>query len=245
MNLLREIVIFFLRVFFGLYFWIFGKPNIPPLLKKVLSKYQNGGFGEFFSYIRVWDAPFEIVERVVPKKGFIIDLGCGEGILTNYLGLASESRKMIGVEIDRERILLADKQIKNVSFRHGDVTKFSLPKSDVIILSHLLHHLTSYKDQEILLKKCASMLAKNGKLIIVEVDTNPPLKYLISLLTDYFLVPWLFDRKIYERTYFRSRKEWLSLFKKLGLRAKIIIAHKRKPFSHIIYVATPLRLSRS
>ncbi|KKR88172.1 MAG: hypothetical protein UU32_C0001G0008 [Candidatus Woesebacteria bacterium GW2011_GWB1_41_10] len=236
MNLLREIVILVLRLFFGFYFFVFGRPRIPPTLKKLLTKYQSGGFSEFFSYIRVWDAPFEVVEKVTPKEGLIIDLGCGEGILTNFLGLSSKRRKIIGVEIDKERILLADKKISNVSFSYGDVTKFRLPKSNVIILSHLLHHLSSYKDQEELLKRCVSALTGMGRLVIVEVDTRPPLKYLTSLLTDYFLVPWLFDRKIYERTYFRRRNEWLLLFDKLGLKSRTIIAHKGKPFSHIVFV---------
>lgn len=236
MKLLRETVIFFLRIFFGAYFSVFGKPKIPQILKVLLAKYQNGGFSEFFSLIRVWDAPFEIIEKATPREGVIIDLGCGEGLLTNYLGLSSRKRKMIGVEIDKERIFQADKNIPNVIFKYGDATKFRLIKSDAIILSHLLHHLSSYKQQDELLKKCVYNLKKGSKLIIAEVDTRPISKYLISLLTDYFLVPWLFDRKIYERTYFRSRKDWLLLFSELGLKSKSIVAHKDKPFSHVVFV---------
>lgn len=241
MNLLREFLIFFLRIFFGIYFFAFGKPKISPIFKKLLAKYQSGGFGEFFSYIRVWDAPFQTIEKVTPKSGKIIDLGCGEGILTNYLALSSKRRKMLGVEIDKERIALADKGVKNVVFKYGDITKFTIPKCDAIVLSHVLHHLNSYKDQEILLNKCVSLLSKKGKLIIVEVDTKPVFKYILSLLTDYFLVPWLFDRKIYERTYFRNKKNWKLLFKKLGLKPSTFVAHKGKPFSHVVFVAQKVK----
>jgi len=228
-------MIFLLRTFFNFYFFFFGKPKISCSLKKVLSLYETGGFEEFFSFIRVWDAPFEEIEKVVPKKGVITDLGCGEGILTNFLAFSYSERKLIGIEIDKERIIQADKKIPNTSFRYGDVTKTSIPKSDAIILSHLLHHLSSYKQQEKVLVKCQKSLNKGGCLIIIEVDTRPFLKYIVSLLTDYFLVPWLFDRKIYERAYFRNRKDWTSLFNKYDLIVKIASAHRGKPFSHIIY----------
>lgn len=235
MKLLRQIVIFLLRVFFGVFFFIFGKPKTSPNLKKVIAMYKSGGFGEFFSYIRIWDAPFDEIEKVVPKKGIITDLGCGEGILTNFLAISSTKRKLIGIEIDKERITQADKGIFNAFFEYGDVTKVKIPKSDAIVLSHLLHHLSSYEKQEELISKCLGSLKKSGCLIVVEVNTKPFFKYLMSLLTDYFLVPWLFDRKIYERTYFRSRSEWTLLFRKYSLTVKIYKADQNKPFSHIIY----------
>jgi len=228
-------MILLLRTFFNFYFFFFGKPRISCSLKKVLSLYETGGFGEFFSFIRVWDAPFDEIEKVVPKKGVITDLGCGEGILTNFLAISSSERKLTGIEIDKERIVQADKGISNTSFVYGDVTKVKIPKSDAIIFSHLLHHLPSYKKQEELLSKSLESLNSNGSLIVVEVDTKPLFKYVTSLLTDYFLVPWLFDKKIYERTYFRNRSEWTSLFQKYGLKVKTFRVDQGKPFSHVIY----------
>jgi uncharacterized protein len=236
MRILREVVIFLLRVFFDVYFFVFGKPEVSPNLKKVLAMYKSGGFEEFFSYIRIWDAPFNEIEKNVPKSGTITDLGCGEGILTNFLAISSFKRKLVGIEIDKERINQANKGIPNVSFKYGDVTKIEIPKSDVIIFSHLLHHLSSYKKQEDLINTSLKSLKKDGYLIIVEVDTKPFLKYLISLLTDYLLVPWLFDRKIYEKAYFRNSSEWTQLFQKYSLKVKILRADRGRPFSHVIYL---------
>lgn len=238
MLILRQIVISLLRIFFNLYFLVFGKPKISGSLKKVLSFYETGGFGEFFSFIRVWGAPFEEIAGVVPKKGLIVDLGCGEGILTNYLAFLFPAQKYLGVDIDKKRISLADKGLPNASFKFGDVTKLAIPPCNGIILSHLLHHLESFEKQEKLIEKCYHNFKKNGVLVITEVDNKPFTKYLISTLTDYILVPILFNGKIYERAYFRKKEQWLILLQRVGFKVKVIEANRGKPFSHIIFKCT-------
>ena len=41
--------------------------------------------------------PFDIIEKHVPKKGTIVDLGCGFGIFANFLAIQSDDRKVIGI----------------------------------------------------------------------------------------------------------------------------------------------------
>lgn len=206
------------------------------LIEKILSLYADAGWKKWFSKIRFWDAPYLEVERIVPKKGFIVDIGCGEGVFTNFLGISSSKRMLLGIELDKQRFSQADHGIKNVSFKHGDATKFKIPKCNAVILFHLLHHLRSKKDQEKVIANATKALTKNGKLIIVEVDIKPTLKYLTAWVTDHFVVPIFFEKKLYEpHIYFRKKKEWLNLFGHYGLKCKIIKAEDNKPFSHIIY----------
>lgn len=205
------------------------------MVDQTISLYSGVGWKNLFSKIRFWDAPFIEVEKLIPKSGTILDLGCGEGIFTNYVALASSKRKIIGIELDKQRIIEADHGLKNVTFKYGDATKFDVPQVDTIIMFHLLHHLSSFKSQEDLIKKCAEKLPKRGKLIIVEVEPKFSFKYLLAFFTDHFLVPWIFEKRLHSPIYFRSREDWISLLKNNGLSCKVTSADKNKPFSHVIF----------
>lgn len=217
--------------------------TLSPFTKSFLEKLQKNKaaqnvlklYGDSkFTEIRFWDAPFIEVEKLVPQKGKILDLGCGEGIFTNYLGFSSARRKITGIEIDKERIKQADHEVSNVTFSYGDVNKYGIPKVDCIVMFHLLHHLPSFKLQEDLLKKSADSLQRDGKLIIVEVEPEASFKYFLSYFTDHFLVPWIFEKRSYSKVFFRKSKEWRALIESIGFSCTIRSANEGKPFSHVI-----------
>ncbi|MBI4058765.1 class I SAM-dependent methyltransferase [Candidatus Microgenomates bacterium] len=205
-------------------------------VKKTIYLYSGLGWKSIFAKVRFWDAPYVEVEKIVPKKGTITDLGCGDGIFTNFLALTSPKRKLTGIDIDSKRLTAADKGLKNVQFKLADANKVNLPKSDAVILFHLLHHLKSQELQTEVLRKCIDSLRKNGKIIIIEIDVKFSFKYFLTLFTDHLIVPWFFDNKLYEpKIFFRHTKEWLILLNDLGLSCKVIMAEENKPFTHIIF----------
>ena len=169
--------------------------------KRLVRLYRGQGWKSIFARIRLLDAPYKGTEQLIPRKGAVLELGCGEGLFSNYLALTSAKRKVIGIEIDKKRIKNANRGLSNTNFILGDATKFNLPKSDVIVMMHLLHHLKSFEEQESLAKKCKSRLGKSGKLIIVEIEPRLSFKYLITWLVDHFLVPLIFEGRLYSRIY--------------------------------------------
>lgn len=204
-------------------------------MAKVLKLYKTGDFSENFQMIRIWDAPFDLIQKYLPKSGVVLDLGCGDGLLANYLAYTYKKLKVYGLDINSDRIRDAQKGIKNASFVAGDITKKSLPKADAILLAHVLHHLKNKKAQRSLLISCKEKLRKEGKLIIAEISERPIHKYLFTWLTDHITVPILFEKKIYNsEVFFRRNQEWLALLKDLGFKCRIVSAHRGKPFSHIL-----------
>lgn len=201
---------------------------------KTVSQTINLYKDDKFIPIRFWGAPFIEVEKLIPTEGFIVDLGCGEGVFTNFLGVSSAKRKVLGIEIDKQRLKKADRGIQNVSFRWGDVTKIKLPNVDTIILFHVLHHLNSQTEQESVINKCFNQLKSGGQLIIVEVEPKLSLTYIITWLTDHFIVPWLFERRLYSSIFFRKSSEWKKILKKTGFDCRVINAEKGHPFAHTI-----------
>lgn len=204
-------------------------------VQKAISLYKGRGFGSLFAGIRFWDAPFLEADRLVPKQGKLLDLGCGEGLFTNFLALSSPSRDIIGIELNKRRLKNARRGLRNVSYLQGDVLTTELPMADAITMVHLLHHLPSFEDQIKLLKKSKKALRPGGRLIIVEVDRKPFMKYLLSWWVDHFLVSWLFDHKLYSKIFFRKEQEWNKVLKSFGFRCRTHPAHAGKPFSHVIF----------
>lgn len=228
-----------MNIFFKVYFGVFGKPKVGKNLKKTIALYKGHDFNELFSLIRVWDAPFEKINKMVPKKGVIVDLGCGDGILANYLGISEKKRKVLGVELNKARLKEANKGVKNVGFRKGDIVKGNYPKADCILLTHVLHHLSSKEDQEVVLKFAKKKLKKGGMLIITEIIERPLLKLVFTWLTDAFTVPILFEGKLYDFSFrYRTENNWKYLLSSIGLSVKSELVHKHKPFSHVIFTAS-------
>lgn len=155
--------------------------------KNCKKLYSGQGWVSLFTKIRFWTGSFVQLESLVPKKGKILDLGCGYGILANFLALSSRQRTIIAIDTDTKKIKYADRGLKNVSFNTGDATKMRLNNLDCIILHDVLHHLDSFKQQKKLIIDCKQMLNKKGILLIVEVDKEPFWKLVLGRITDFVL----------------------------------------------------------
>ena len=209
--------------------------------KQAINLFQTNGWEKFLSTFKFWEEPYEVVEKMLPESGTVIDLGCGEGLLANYLALASSKRKIIGIELAPERLERARKGLKNTSFKVGDIVKDPYPKGDVFILFHVLHHLPSQAAQEAVLEKIKNKLNTNSKLIIVEVYVEPSIKYIAAWIADRFLVPLVFEKRFYTPAYFRKEREWMEVLKRLGYNVKVTLEVSGRPFPNIIFECTPIK----
>lgn len=209
-----------------------------PAQRQAINLYAGSSWEAFLSKFKFWEEPYEVVDKMLPEHGRITDLGCGEGLLSNYLAIASPKRKITGYEISPERLMRAKKRVKNAFFFVGDIIKTSYPKADAVVLFHVLHHLPGKHAQEEVLKKAKNSLEKKGKLIIVEVHVKPTIKYLAAWVADHFLVPWVFEKRFLTRAYFRKEREWRTLLKKMGFKIKMTEATSGRPFPNIIFECT-------
>lgn len=206
------------------------------LVNKAINLYSKSGWKSIFAKLRFWYAPYIEVEELIPVSGTVVDLGCGEGIFSNYIGLVSKQRKVIGIEIGKNRIKIADHGIPNVSFMNADITKIDLPQSDAIICFQLLHHLKSYEIQGELIEKCIKYLNKGGKIIIDEIRVDYTPRYWLTWIADHFLVPLFFEKRLYSPILFRTVFAWKKLLEKKGLNCNIIIPNEtNRPFTNVIF----------
>jgi len=235
MSYVKYILEKILSIFFNIFFLLFPLRNINKKLSESIKLYKGEGFGEIFAKIRAWDAPYEIIDKLTPKNAKVVDLGCGDGLLANYLALSSTKRKIYGIDINKDRISRAQKGIKNTKFETGDILKIKKIKPDVLVMAHVLHHLPTKNKQLALLKNISNQLKKNKQLIILEIDKKPALKYLFTYITDAIIVPVLFEKKLFDLNFhYRSSSEWKKILTSLGFDIKTKSIHKGMPFSHVL-----------
>lgn len=232
--ILRKIV----EIFFGVLFYIIGKPIYSQSVAKTVELYSDDSFAQLFTQVRLWDSPFIEIEKIVPKKGKILDLGCGDGFFAHFLSTSSNARELFGIELNGLRLKNAPLGKGKVHLQQGDILNTKFPKADVITLIHVLHHLPSPNSQIDLLSRCYASLKPKGSLIIAEIDYTPKLKYLFTYFIDSIVVPILFDGKLFDpKIFYRSRDEWVKLLHGIGFTVSSRATDAHKPFSHILIVA--------
>jgi len=175
--------------------------------------------------------PFEEIERYVPKEGRVIDIGCGYGLLANFLVLRSSKRDVTGIDLSVGRISVAQKTTDNrkkIQFKLMDALDLQLGKYNAVIMSDFLHHIDC-ETQEELLARLYQKLPPGGLVIIEEVDSRPLWKYWFAIMSDKIL-------NVGERQFFRNHREFQKLLERTGFHVKTKEVNKGIPLSDILFI---------
>jgi len=146
--------------------------RIPPQLFRFYS--GQGLKVALYAYLRWRLCPFEEIESHIPKEGKIIDVGCGYGLLANFLTLRSSKRDVTGIDLSVRRIGAAQETTdsrKNIRFKLINVLDLELREPDAVVMSDFLHHI-DYQSQEEVLAHCYEKLSPGGFLICQEVNNS-------------------------------------------------------------------------
>lgn len=191
--------------------------------------YAGLGWPSVFTRIRLWTAPYRRLEPLIPRAGVILDLGTGYGTFANLLALQAPERRVVGLELDRAKAALADRGVQNAVFSLDDAVAAPLPAADAILLIHVLHHLRSFEEQTVLLRRCLAALKPGGRLVICEVDRRPSWKFALAHLADWILYPG--DPILY-----RMPEDLSALLAAEGFSCELLRVDEGTPFSHVAFV---------
>lgn len=190
------------------------------------------GYVSFYVRMRGRLLRLDYYSEILPSQGLVIDVGCGYGVLANYLSLCAPDRQVLGIDLSSKRIAAALKTIgsrKNISFLTEDAARWVWPSCTGISMTDFLHHVYP-PEQEIVLYKAFQSLQKDGVLLISEVDptAKPSYRYWASYLSDRVLYPFL-------KSYFRKPDDWENSLSCLGFNVRII--KTRNPiFGGVLFV---------
>lgn len=106
----------------------------------------------------------------IPKKGNILEIGCGVGTQTELiLKFLSLDANVTALDISDKSIEYAKKRLakySNISLVTGDITKIELHETfDVIVLPDVLEHIP-LRQHDDLFKKLSDLLDPNGFILI-------------------------------------------------------------------------------
>lgn len=175
------------------------------------SYIRSGGTPVVQALLKHSLVPLATLVRFLPDEGTILDLGCGEGILTNLVAKHLPNCQFVGFDRDPERISIAQRNAEpNARFEIADI--FDLPKdliADGAILNDVVHH-QPYSRQWPLLAGILARLRPGAAIILKEVDQKDAID---RKMTSFF------DSKLYpdDTLCFRSVDDWLAFWKRLGV----------------------------
>jgi 2-polyprenyl-3-methyl-5-hydroxy-6-metoxy-1,4-benzoquinol methylase len=208
--------------------------------KEIFELYGDASFiTRTYLKIKLKICPLIALEPHFPREGTIIDLGCGNGLFPNILSLGSPDRQVIGIDLDRKKIDVAN-QTKapdsHITYQEGDVVEAEYPLGDVFTLVDVLY-LIPFDKHEIILQKCHRSLPPGGTLIIKEMDTAPRWKYIWNFFQESLAVK-LIGFTLGERFFFRSQEDYLGILKGIGFSVKPVPMHSGYWYPHIAYICT-------
>lgn len=180
-----------------------------------------------YELLRKLILPIGEIDKAIPKRGRVLDLGCGQGLIAHSLSKQS-GRQVVGIDANKSRLPKYSR--KNLTFKKSDITKLSIEKINGAVLSDVLHHLP-LENQNKLLEKIFKNLNKNGVLVIKEIDTSEFIRSHLSRLWDFILYPQ-------DKIAFTNSKYLKKILTSIGFKVTISRPYRYFPGSTTLYICT-------
>lgn len=208
------------------------------ILIKIRSLYKDMSFlTRLHIWLRLRTCPFLIVEKYIPKKGLIIDYGCGQGIFSHILSLLSPERKIHGVDISKSKIKVALKSLKDDQgerfFADCNIGGILGSASGVAIMD-VLCYLPHQERRDLLEMFCEKM--KSGAVLIIKDQNKDSLfKFLFLYLQEILAVKVLKITKS-KGLYFFDKDYLLRLLRDIGFSVETLDISKGYLYPHRVFI---------
>jgi 2-polyprenyl-3-methyl-5-hydroxy-6-metoxy-1,4-benzoquinol methylase len=168
------------------------RPPRSPAARRALDVYGDEARGDRVHVrTRWWTAPLAEVERATPVQGRVLEIGCGHGLLSLYLALSSPARRVVGVDIDRDKIAVARRAAERLDEGEAHVSFLAVEPGELpegpfgaVVICDVLYLLGPHARTE-LIEASAGRLGPDGVLLIKEAARTPRWKGLLTVAQEH------------------------------------------------------------
>lgn len=208
-------------------------------LERAVHRYRDAPLlARWSAHGRAFLADLAVVEQYVPKKGFVVDLGCRDGLFANLLVESSAHRRVLGIDADAARITVARGTVGDrdrLRFEVGDIVTVPPPRCDAITMVDVLYQLSPL-DQERVLRNAATALVEGAPLVVRGQESRMDARYAITYAQELVAIGLGLTRQRRRRVHFPSRAEAAAMFERAGFRMEVIEQDTR-PYTDVLYLA--------
>jgi predicted TPR repeat methyltransferase len=182
----------------------------------------------------------------------ILDLGCGQGLLTAWLRAACQNHdaglwpqewpapprpeSIAGIELKDADVLRACRALgADCGVVQGDIRLHSFGDADAVVILDVLHYMNDGAQRDVL-QRVHATLPIGGLLLLRIGDAGSGLRFRFSQWVDRTIM--LLRGHAWVNTYCRSLAEWQSLLGECGFESHTIPMSAGTPFANVLLVAT-------
>ena len=195
----------------------------------------------------------------LPRRGRLLDLGCGQGIALALLAAARGGGRgesdagggdggvewpagwpppadleLIGIERSPRRVAVARASLGGeAEVRQGDLAGADLPPCDAVLLLDVLHYLSA-ADQTALVGRAARALAPGGVLLIREADAARGMRFALTRVQERLAA--LARGHWRQHFHYRPGADWRRLLAACGFETEARPMWRGTPFANVLIV---------
>jgi len=230
-------------------------PQFRPLFDAATRPYIGAGkYAWHFARGKLRHDPvfFSLLRHgLLPDRGSLLDLGCGQGVLLSLLkaakaqyraGLWPQGWPAPPLNLDLRGIELREEPVKAAHCALGggaqvdqrDLRDFDFRPCSVIVMLDVLHYLGAGEQQRVL-EKAARSLEPAGVLLVREADAGAGFPFQVTKWSE--RIAEAGRGRLRNSLHFRSSREWVAALEKLGLGVRVEPVSGGTPFANVLFVA--------